>query len=151
MGRTINIKSYAISVLRLPYVALICVSLMVGFVETGKMACSDDTVFLERNQLKSKMALFSSYMQQIEEILLDGSIVSSDQQKVVLRLLNNIESVTAGLGGSDTTNHRVIDEHIDQFKMDVSNAIRNAGASPPNYFALGRLAGSCAGCHKYRD
>lgn len=115
------------------------------------MANSDDIIYLERNQLKSKMALLASYMRQIDEILLDGSIVSSDQQQAVLKLLNNIESVTADLGGSVTTNHRVIDDHIDQFKTDVDNAIRHAGASPPNYFALGRLAGSCAACHEYRD
>ena len=49
------------------------------------------------------------------------------------------------------TNHLVIDDHIDQFRSDVNDAIRDARANPPNYFALGRLSGSCVGCHKYRN
>ena len=151
MGSTIKIEFSGNSKLRLLYVALVCVCLVIGSAGISKSAYAGDYVFLEQSQLKSKMALLGSYMHQIDEILLDGSIVSSDQQKAVLGLLNNIESVTVGLGGGVKTNHRVIDAHIDQFNMDVKKAIRHASASPPNYFALGRLAGSCAACHKYRD
>ena len=97
------------------------------------------------------MALLSIYMRQLDEVMLDDSIVGSDQQQRILDLLNKTYNVTADLGGGITTNHLVIDEHIDQFKIDVNSAIRNARADPPNYFALGRLTGSCVGCHKYRD
>ena len=97
------------------------------------------------------MALLSFYMRQVDEVLLDYSIVSGDQQQRILGLLNKINDLTAELGGGVTTNHLVIDEHIDQFKIDVNLAIRDARASPPNYFALGRLAGSCTGCHEYRN
>ena len=96
------------------------------------------------------MALFSLYMRELDEILVDDSTVSSDQQQRVLGLLNKIKALTAELGGGVTTNHLVIDEHIDQFKSDVNTAIYNARANPPNYFALGRLSGSCTGCHRYR-
>ena len=97
------------------------------------------------------MALLSFYMRQLDEVLLDYSIVSSDQQQHILVLLNNIKDLTAEFGGGVTTNHLVIDDHIDQFKTDVDNAIRDARANPPNYYALGRLAGSCSGCHEFRD
>jgi len=96
------------------------------------------------------MALLSFYIRQLDEILLDGSTVSNDQQQRILDLLNNIKAATAELGGGVTTNHLVIDEHIDQFKNDVQAAIFNARSDPPNYFALGRLSGSCSGCHRYR-
>jgi hypothetical protein len=48
------------------------------------------------------------------------------------------------------TSHLLIDEHIDDFKSDVRLALREASSDPPNYYALGRLSGSCTGCHQYR-
>lgn len=97
------------------------------------------------------MALFSLYMRQIDEVLLDDSITGGDQQQRIVELLNNINDLTVELGSGVTTNHLVIDDHIEQFKRDVSAAIRNARADPPNYFALGRLSGSCVACHQYRN
>jgi len=97
------------------------------------------------------MALLSFYMRQLDEVLLDQSIGGDDQQQRILGLLNKMNDLMAEFGSGVTTNHLVIDEHIDQFKIDVNSAIRNARADPPNYFALGRLSGSCAGCHQYRD
>lgn len=97
------------------------------------------------------MALLGLYVRQLDEVLLDSSAVSSIQQQRILDLLGKINDLTAELGSGVTTNHLVIDDHIDQFKFDVNAAIRNARADPPNYFALGRLTGSCVGCHKYRN
>ncbi len=137
--------------LRLVLIALLCAGVVFGCAQIRKVTYPRDFVYLEQKQLRSKMALLSLHMRRLDEILLDDSTVSSDQQRRVVDLLNKINAVTAELGGGVTTNHLVIDEHIDQFKMDVNNAIRNARADPPNYFALGRLTGSCVGCHKYRD
>jgi len=136
--------------LRLMLIALLCVALGFGCAQIRRVTYPPDFVYLERKQLRSKMALLSFYIRQLDEILLDGSTVSSDQQQRILDLLNNIKAATAELGGGVTTNHLVIDEHIDQFKNDVQAAIFNARSDPPNYFALGRLSGSCSGCHRYR-
>ena len=136
---------------RLVLLALLCVAVVFGCAQIRKVTYPNDYVYLERKQLRSKMALLSFYMRQVDEVLLDYSIVSGDQQQRILGLLNKINDLTAELGGGVTTNHLVIDEHIDQFKIDVNIAIRDARASPPNYFALGRLAGSCTGCHEYRN
>lgn len=97
------------------------------------------------------MALLSLYMRDLDEILMDGSTVNSEQQQRVLETLNKIKGVTDDLGGGVTTNHLVIDSHIDEFKSDINRAVFNARSNPPNYFALGRLSGSCTGCHKYRN
>lgn len=131
-------------------IALLCAVLVFGCAQIRKVTYPGDFVYLERKQVRSKMALFSLYMRELDEILVDDSTVSSDQQQRVLGLLNKIKALTAELGGGVTTNHLVIDEHIDQFKSDVNTAIYNARANPPNYFALGRLSGSCTGCHRYR-
>lgn len=150
-GPTVSIKSVGARKLRLALVGLLCASVVFGCAQIRKATYPSDYVYLERKQLRSKMALLSFYMLQLDQILLDDSSVSSDQQQRILNLLNNIQGTTAELGGGVTTNHRVIDDHIDQFKMDVGNAYRNASADPPNYYALGRLSGSCVGCHKYRE
>jgi hypothetical protein len=114
--------------LRLVLVALLCAGVVFGCAQIRKATYPNDYVYLERDQLRSKMVLLSFY-----------------------DLLNKIKGLTAEFGGGVTTNHLVIDEHIDDFKIDVSNAIRDARANPPNYYALGRLTGSCVGCHKYRN
>ena len=137
--------------LRLVIIALLCVAVVFGCAQVRKVTYPDDYVYLERKQLRSKMALLSFYMRQLDEVLLDYSIVSSDQQQRILYLLNKVNDLTAELGGGVTTNHLALDDHIDQFKIDVNIAIRDARANPPNYFALGRLAGNCTGCHKYRE
>jgi hypothetical protein len=97
------------------------------------------------------MALLSDYMRQIDEILFDDSTISSEQQAQIAKILLLIDASTDSLGaGSVETNHLIIDEHIDQFKSDVNVALRNARSDPPNYFPLGKLAGSCDACHQYR-
>lgn len=151
LNPTISPNQGASNNLRLVLIALLCVAVVVGCAQVRKVTYPNDYVYLERKQLRSKMALLSFYMRQIDEVLLDYSIVSGDQQQRILYLLNKVNDLTAELGGGVTTNHLVIDDHIDQFKIDVNSAIRDARANPPNYFALGRMAGSCAGCHKYRE
>ena len=108
-------------------------------------------VYLDHREISSEMALLGRYMRQLDEILLDGSTISSDQQERVLAILTGIDETIDTLGAdSIRTNHLLIDDHIDQFRTDLSSAIHDARASPPNYFGLGRLSGSCSGCHKYR-
>ena len=137
--------------LRLLLLGLLLGGLVFGCAQFRKATYPEDFVYLERKQVKSQMALLGQYMRQIDEILLDDSFVSSEQQERVLALLTNIDESTVALGaGSVKTNHLLIDEHIDQFRADVQIAIRDARADPPNYFGLGRLSGSCVGCHKYR-
>jgi hypothetical protein len=148
---TISPSSGGNNNLRLALIALLCVTVVFGCAQIRKATYPRDYVYLERKQLRSKMALFSFYVRQLDEVLPDYSIANGGQQQRILDLLNNIKDLTAELGGGVTTNHLVIDEHIDQFKIDVSTAIRDAQANPPNYFAAGRLVGSCVGCHQFRD
>jgi hypothetical protein len=137
--------------LQLILLALLCAGLLLGCAQIRKATYPSDFVYLEQKQIKTQMALFSLYLRQLDQILLDDSIVSSEQQQQIIGILSKIEASTTTLGaGNIRTNHLVIDDHIDQFRNDVYSAINNASADPPNYFALGRLSGSCVGCHKFR-
>ena len=151
LNPTISPKPGVYIKLRPVLIALFCAVIVFGCAQIRKVTYPGDFVYLDRKQLRSKMAMLSLYMRDLDGILLDESTVSREQQQRVLGLLNKIKAVTAELGGGVTTNHLVIDDHIDQFKNDVNTAIFNARANPPNYFALGRLSGSCTGCHRYRD
>lgn len=139
------------SKLRLLLIALLCAGVVFGCAQIRKVTYPSDYVYLERKELRSKMALLSFYLRQLDQILLEESLDSYEKQQRILEVLNKVKGLTTELGGGVTTNHLVIDEHIDEFKGDLSLAIRNARASPPNYFALGRLTGNCVGCHKYRE
>ena len=137
--------------LQLILLALLCAGLFLGCAQIRKATYPRDFVYLEQKQIKTNMALFSLYMRQLDEILKDDSTVSSEQQQRVMAILSKIEASANELGaGNVRTNHLVIDDHIDQFRDDVYTAIQNASADPPNYFGLGRLSGSCVGCHKFR-
>jgi hypothetical protein len=151
LKQTISPNRGSNSRLQVVFIALLCAGVVYGCAQFRKVTYPDDYVYLDRTQLRSKMALFSLYMRQIDEVLLDDSITGGDQQQRIVELLNNINDLTVELGSGVTTNHLVIDDHIEQFKRDVSAAIRNARADPPNYFALGRLSGSCVACHQYRN
>ena len=137
---------------RLGIIACVTAGLLIGCAQIRKATYPDDFVYLEQKQVKSKMVLMSSYMRRIDEILAEDSTVSSAQQEQIIKILSSIDATVDSLGaGNIRTNHLLIDEHIDEFKTEVSIALRDARSDPPNYFALGRLSGGCVACHKYRD
>jgi hypothetical protein len=137
--------------IQLPVLTLLCAGLLFGCAQIRKATYPKDFVYLEQTKISSKMALMSFYMRQIDEILLDDSVISSEQQRKIVSIVSKIDANANSLGAAGVrTNHLVIDDHIDQFKTDVTVALRDASSSPPNYFALGRLSGSCLACHQYR-
>ena len=132
-------------------IAFLCLFVLTACSQTRSEAYPDNFVFLDRWQVTGEMALMSQYMRQIDEILLDNSTISSEQQARLVKILVSIDEITNRLGaGTIQTNHLLIDARIDEFKSDVNTALRNASADPPNYFALGKLSGSCNACHRYR-
>jgi len=139
------------SELQLLVIALLCAGLLLGCAEIRKTTYPKNFVYLEPKQITSEMAMLSLHMRQIDEILLDDTTISSEQQSKIINILSSINARADALGaGSTETNHLVLDEHIDQFKSDVNVALRDVSADPPNYYALGKLAGSCVACHQYR-
>jgi hypothetical protein len=134
------------------FLAIILLTVLTfGCAQNHKVTYPGNFVYLDQKQITSEMELMSNYMRQIDEILFDDSTISSEQQALIANILSLIDASANSLGaGSVETNHLIIDNHIDQFKTDVNVALRNARADPPNYFPLGKLAGSCVACHQFR-
>ena len=131
--------------------SLLACGLLIGCAEVRQVTYPQDFVYLEHRQVTGQMALMSMYMREIDEILGDNRTVNSEQQGRIISLLNRIDASADRLGaGSVETNHLLIDAHIDDFKGDVRLALREASSDPPNYYALGRLSGSCTACHRHR-
>jgi len=133
-------------------IALLCAGLMSGCDQIRKVTYPKDYVYLEKKQVSSKMALLNYYMIKIDEILLEDSTINSDQQARIVDILMSMGDTVDSLetGGDARTSHLVIDDNIGQFRSDLNLALNNVRSDPPNYFALGRLRGSCAACHQYR-
>ncbi len=132
-------------------IVLILGALLAACAQVRKLTYPPGFVYLERKQVVSRMAEMSLSLRRIEDILGDNLTTSSEQQAEIIVLLNRIDDITDELGaGNVETNHLLIDAYIDAFKVDLQMALRNASADPPNYFALGRLAGSCTACHRAR-
>lgn len=144
-------KTSASDRLRLAVIALLAVSVLSGCAQIRKVTYPRDYVYLERKELRSKMALLGFYIRQLDDVLVDTTADSDEQQQRIVDLLHKMAGLTAEFGSGITTNHLVIDDHIDEFKTDVNSAIYDARANPPNYATAGRLTGSCLGCHKFRD
>lgn len=125
-------------------------TLLVACAEPREQSYPSEYVYLEREQVVGKMAAMYRHLSGIEDLLGDNAVVSSEQQAEIIVLLNRIVDITDELGASNVkTSHRLIDMYIDAFRLDLELALRNASADPPNYFALGRVAGSCTACHQH--
>ena len=110
-----------------------------------------DFIQLEPSQIRGEMATLNRYMREIDDVLLDSATISSEQQERIISILARIGEVSDRLATSGAeTSHLLIDENIDRFQADLDIALRDASATPPNYYALGRLSGSCNACHRQR-
>ncbi len=122
-----------------------------GCAQIRKATYPRDFIYLEPTEVRGQMALMALYMRQIDDILAEPTAISSEQQSRLVGLLGSIDKVTIRLGAGEVeTSHLLIDERIDDFKADVNVALNDARADPPNYYSLGKLAGSCVACHRYR-
>ena len=137
---------------RLFIIVVLGAGLVFGCEQIRKVTYPQDYVYLEKKQVSSKMALLNYYMIKIDEILLESYTINSDQQarieKILLSMGDTVNSLETS--GDARTSHLVIDDHIGEFRSDLNLALANVRADPPNYFALGKLRGSCAACHQYR-
>ena len=133
-------------------IALLCSGLLLSCAQIRTATYPQDYVYLEQKQVTSKMALLSFYLRKIDEILLEDSTINSEQQERIAEILVLMSDTvdTLDAAGEAQTSHLVIDDHLGKFRSDLNLALYNVRANPPNYFALGKLSGSCAACHQYR-
>ncbi|MCP4487249.1 MAG: hypothetical protein GY820_08020 [Gammaproteobacteria bacterium] len=131
--------------------SLIIVSIA-GCAQFRKLTYPQDFVYLDHSQVQTSMLRMSLAMRRIDGILATQNLPSNPEQLRIIEALNTIDQITDKLGsGNQITNHQIIDQHIDQFKREVRNALRTATAEPPSFYAASRLSANCAGCHRYRE
>ena len=127
-------------------------SLITGCAQIRKVTYPSNFVYLDHSLVQTTMLRISLAMRSVDETLMGGEPISDADQQLIKQRLSAIDELSDKLAtGSLVTNHLVIDDHIDDFKREVRNAIRTANASPPNFYAAGRLSTNCNGCHRYRN
>ncbi len=115
-----------------------------------KLTYPPEITYIDRNELRSAMYRMASALQQLDALIVEETSVEPPHQKI-MHQLGTIEHAANDLASGNTvTNHKAIDEHMDQFLADVAKARLMANASPPNYYYAGRLSGSCGACHQFR-
>ena len=126
-------------------------ALIAGCAQVRQVTYPTDFVYLDHSLVRTSMLRLSLAIRRVDEILVQGEPLNEADQQQVKQLLTTIDEVTDSLGpGNLTTNHLLIDTHIDDFKREIRNAIRTANASPPSFYAAGRLSANCVACHRYR-
>jgi len=131
---------------------MVSVLVLSGCAAIRKVTYPPNFTYLEKKTVTSSMHQLAVSIEKLDSVLREiGSNISASEQERVISQLNTMESIADNLGaGTQTTNHLLLDEHIDQFKSDVITARRSAEAEPPNFYLVGRLSGSCTGCHVLR-
>jgi hypothetical protein len=139
--------------IRANFVLIVLVSsLITGCAQIRKLTYPSDFVYLDHSLVQTSMLRISLAMRVVDETLMRGEPLNESDQQRVKKALSTIDEVTDRLAtGNLVTNHLVIDEHIDDFKREVRNAIRTANSTPPNFYAATRLSANCVGCHRYRN
>jgi len=127
-------------------------SLITGCAQIRKVTYPSDFVYLDHSLVQTTMLRISLAMRSVDQTLMRGEPLNDADQQLIKQRLSTIDELSDGLAtGTLVTNHLVIDDHIDDFKREVRNAIRTANASPPNFYAASRLSANCNGCHRYRN
>ncbi len=136
------------------FTVLFVISVLVfsGCAAIRKVTYPPNFTYLEKKTVTSSMHQLAVSIEKLDSVLREmGDDVSAPERERVISQLNNMESIANNLGaGTQVTNHLLLDQHIDQFKSDVISARRSVESEPPNFYLVGRLSGSCTGCHVLR-
>jgi len=128
-------------------------AIVTGCTDLRKVTYPAEFVYLEKQQVQGVMHQLAGKIRNIESLASDDVAPSPFVTDSITAGLSDIESTISdfqsGAQGNQplTTNHLLLDENLDEFLADITRAKIQLQANPPNYFAAGRIAGSCAACH----
>jgi uncharacterized protein YceK len=130
---------------------LIVTTLLSSCAEVRKLTYPGDITYIDRSKVTGAMRQMSDSVTRLESIIGAAPQSGNVDQQAVVRELTTLEKLASSLQvKKGYSNQKVIDEHIDNFLENVSVAREAAEHSPPNYYLAGRIAGSCAACHRIR-
>jgi len=138
-------------------VAIAATLLLTGCVEIRQFTYPSSFTWIGKEEIETSMRSMANSMSEINRLVSEEKKHGNNRGDILIEL-DNIEYVAASLsirtpvGDSNlpATNHLLIDENMDTFLENVLRARMQAESNPANYYAVGQLTGSCAGCHRLR-
>ncbi len=130
---------------------IIMLSVLVTACDTIRKATyPPDFVYLERSEVVGAMQTMSIHIYAIDEILANPETISAQQREQLIFRLRQIQKTVIPLTEGMRTNHTLLDGNIDGLLRDVIDARQKIENEPPDYYLVGRLVGTCLGCHVKR-
>lgn len=124
-----------------------------GCAQIRKATYPQDFVYLSRTDVSNTMHQIAGHMAALDSLLEDIS-PDADTQRVARDMLQHLElmnQLAGALGqGATGTNHLLIDAHLGDFVSALDSTRVTLNASPPRFYEVGRLVGSCNACHRFR-
>lgn len=142
------------------YLLAASIVLLSGCMHVRLLTYPSSFTWIGEEDVKSSMQAMALSMKKID-IMSRTTPLSISNQQAILNELTELEFQAAALSiqtpkpfeGNSTipaTNHLLIDEHMDEFLESVYRAKVQMQSNPANYYEVGKLAGSCLGCHRLR-
>lgn len=138
---------------------LSCLSLLTlaGCVQIRQLTYPNTFTWIGEEDVKTTMQSMATGMGKLNRLVVEETQLGSNLRDILIEL-DNIEFAAASLsirtpaGDPDlpATNHLLIDDHMDDFLESILRARLQAESTPPNYYGVGQLTGSCSGCHRLR-
>lgn len=134
--------------------SLILASCSSKFAESvRKVTYPPDFKYIEPGQLRSDMAKLGQNIYFLNQALaadqFDSPTLSATQQERVIVALRNIEKIARRLRASESgSNHPYMQNYMQDFVRQVSEARNAASMDPPRYYLAGKVSGGCTNCHK---
>ena len=101
--------------------------------------------YVSGDELRGNMQKLAFRLQELDLAL---NSLTPDQQ-AVLESLRQIERIGSSMqAGEAGSNHPFLEDYMQNFVSQVSQAKQAAALNPPRYYRAGQVAGGCLSCHK---
>jgi len=104
---------------------------------------------LSRDEIRSAMGILAVEVRELERVLDSTDERDRANQRVlVLASLDRMRAAAESLQQPGrSSQHPMIDDHLDAFTERIRAARRDVERDPPRYFRAGTVAGACFLCH----
>ncbi|MCB1670762.1 MAG: hypothetical protein R3F41_15985 [Gammaproteobacteria bacterium] len=108
-----------------------------------------DFNYVSGDELRSSMDQLGYQLQRLDQALAPAETGQDVSQQEVLSVLGDIERIGTNLrAGEGGSNHPFLEDHMNDFVVQVGRARIAARMDPPSYYLAGRVAGGCVNCHR---
>lgn len=99
-------------------------------------------------QLHSTMGQFAQGVRKLQNVLGSEGAVDRQQQARVIEILDQMIAAADALGpDAVSVGHPQVGHDLPRFREKLAIARRSAGMTPPRYYLVGNLSGTCFACH----